>query len=215
MNEIVIPLNVEPRVDTRVLADHLGLQHQNVFEMVKGYKADFEQLGLLRFQTGKPEKGGKGGRPERSGLLNEDQCYLLLTYSRNSARVRELKVRLVKAFKEAREARRLTEGEYLPAYHQLHDTIHRLAEGSSNERFVHMNVNKAINKAIGIDAGTRNALDVPAKSLVTVAQMVADRAMQRAQDHHDGYESAKVALTSLRAVICGPEASKSITHELQ
>lgn len=66
----------EPRVDTRELATHLGLQHQNVFEMVKDYRTDFEALGLLRFETGKP-RGAKGGRPERYAALNEDQCYLL------------------------------------------------------------------------------------------------------------------------------------------
>lgn len=207
MNEITIPTSMEPRVDTRILADHLGLQHQNLFEMVKDYKADFEQLGKVRFETG-ASPGSRTGQKVRFAMLNEDQCYLLLTYSRNTARVRALKVKLVQAFKEAREARRLTEGEYLPAYHQLHDTIHRLAGGSANERFVHMNVNKAINKAVGIDAGQRTVLDFPAKSLVTVAQMVAQRAMESAEDHHDGYRACKKSLEVLTQAITGPERKK-------
>lgn len=35
-------------------------------------------------------------------MLSEDQCYLLLTYSRNTVRVRSLKVALVRAFGSAR-----------------------------------------------------------------------------------------------------------------
>ena len=52
----------ERRADTRLLAKHLGNRHKNVFELVKNYRADFEQFGILRFQTeeiegrGQPEK---------------------------------------------------------------------------------------------------------------------------------------------------------------
>lgn len=204
MNALLVEKGDEVRVDTRVLAEYLGNQHQHVFQLVKQYQGDFEELGVLRFETGKPQKGTVGGRPERSALLNEDQCYLLLTYSRNSAQVRALKVKLVKAFAEARQARALTAHEYLPAYHSLHDVVHQLADGSPNERFVHMNVNKAVNKAVGIDAGSRNVLAFPVKSLVTVAQIAATNAMKGAKDHHDGYANAKVALAKLGDLIAGP-----------
>jgi phage regulator Rha-like protein len=209
MNDIVIPINAEARVDTRVLAAEMDLQHPSVFLTVTSYQSDFEQLGVVRFQIGKPSAGSKGGRPERIALLNEDQCYLLLTYSRNTDRVRELKVKLIRAFREMRESSRLTEIEYLPGYHELHSTIHRLAAGSTNERFVHMNVNKAINKAVGIEPGQRNALDFPVKSLVTVAQMVANQAMAGAQDHHDGYQACKESLATLSKAISGLGKSPS------
>ena len=205
MNDITLIGDEDPRVDTRLMAEHLGVQHQNVFESVKDYSGDFERLGVLRFETGKPQKGGRGGRPERFAKLNEDQCYLLLTYTRNTDRVRELKVNLVQAFAEARKNRDVTRSEYLPAYHELHDTIHRLSAGSPNERFVHMNVNKAVNKAIGIESGQRGGLPVPKKSLVTVAQMVAAEAMKGASDHHDGYQEAKKALDRLHTAIAPKE----------
>lgn len=204
MNNLLTAAKDEPRADTRVLAELLGNQHQTVFELVKGYKIDFEQLGLLRFQTGK----ANGGRPERFALLNEDQCYLLLTFSRNTAKVRSLKVKLVQAFKEARANRNLTDTEYLPTYHALHDEIHRLADGSPNERFVHMNVNKAINKALGIDSGTRGEAGLPFRSLLVVAQMAAASAMKGSADHHDGYTNAKAAIARLAAVISAPSAPK-------
>ena len=49
--EIVTDKN-EPQIDSRTIADFLGVKHQNTFELIKGYKSDFEQLGKLRFKTG-------------------------------------------------------------------------------------------------------------------------------------------------------------------
>jgi phage regulator Rha-like protein len=187
----------EARVDSRVLASRLGSRHQSAMELMKDHRADFEELGILRFQTGVIR--GRG-QPERFALLNEDQCYLLLTYSRNTAKVRHLKVRLVKAFRDARRAAEDRKAEYLPTYHALHDQIHALAAKSANERFVHMNVNKLINKAAGLDAGQRMTVALPQQSLLVVAQAVAARALRGARDHHDGYCRAKDALLALSAV---------------
>jgi phage regulator Rha-like protein len=188
----------EARVDSRDMALNLGNQHHSLFELISKYKADFEQLGIVRFQT-EVIKGR--GQPEKFALLNEDQSYLLLSYSRNTARVRELKVRLVKAFREARMAVDIRAAEYLPNYHALHDAVHVLANGSDHERFVHMNVNKLVNKVAGIDAGQRGNATAPTQSILIVAQAVAATALQGATDHREGYQKAKVALASLTAVL--------------
>lgn len=187
-------VKTEPRVDSRLLALQLGTQHQSTYELLKQYKSDFEAFGIVRFQTG--EIDGRG-RPEKFALLNEDQAYLLLSYSRNTIKVRALKVRLIKAFGEARRAAHLHGAEYLPTYHTLHDQIGMLASGSSNERFVHMNVNRAINKAAGIDAGQRMGLDLPTQSMLVVAQTVAAKAAHGAQDHRQAYERIKSAMLGL------------------
>lgn len=206
MNGLVQAGAGEPRVDTRDMATHLGLQHPNVFEMVKDYRADFEQLGKVRFETG-ASPASRTGQKTKYALLNEDQCYLLLTYSRNNEKVRQLKLALVKAFKEVRETRRVSEVEYLPAYHQLHDEIHRLAAGSPNERFVHMNTNKLINKAAGLEAGMRGKANLPQLATVTVMQHVATNAFHRAADHRDGYQSMKSDIAALCGLLEGPKAA--------
>lgn len=123
---MTIPLQIvrgEPVADTRVLADQLGLQHQNVFEMVKDYASDFEQLGILRFETGAVKTAeSRGAKHTRFALLNEDQTYLLLTFSRNTAKVRQLKVNLVKAFKAARTGGKSTTAhDRLPMQHKILD----------------------------------------------------------------------------------------------
>jgi phage regulator Rha-like protein len=189
----------ETRADTRMLAKHLGNQHKNVFELVKGYRSDFEQLGVVPFETEKPT-GVAGGRPERFALLNEDQAYLLLTFSRNTARVRALKVKLVQAFGEARRAAQQRAVEYLPTYHQLHDVVAIKAAGSANQRFVHMNLNKLVNRTCGLEAGQRLVAPMAQQSMLSVAQSIAASAMRSGHDHHDGYQLAKQALEALHAV---------------
>ena len=195
--KVIEAKNADARIDSRILAEHLGVQHQNTFEMLKDYKADFEQLGILRFETGIITGRGK---PQKFAMLNEDQSYLLLAYSRNTAKVRSLKVKLVKAFGEARRNRDLTQIEYLPTYRALHDEIHALAAGSQNEKFVHMNLNKLVNKTAGIGSGQREGAALPTKSILVTAQMIAAAAMRGAADHKEGYAKAKVALGGLEAL---------------
>lgn len=193
----LVPTKAEPRVDSRLLAQHLGGDHDNVIALVTNYRPDFEQLGVVLFQTEKPTPGSKGGRPERFALLNEDQAYLLLTYRRNTAKVRALKVQLVKAFAQARRAAAVRQTEYLPNYHVMQERIHTLAQGSPNERFLHMNVAKLVNKVAGIEAGQRPNAPLPKQSVLAVAHMMAAQAVQRATDRHQIQGLVKAALAPL------------------
>lgn len=192
----------EPRIDSRLIARHLGLQHRSIYALLDRHKSDFKELGLLRFQIASVKQpGARGVKHQRFAFLNEDQCYLLLTYSRNTAKVRALKLRLVQAFREARQAQDIHRTEYLPAYHSLHDEIARLANGSANQRFMHINFNKAINKAVGIQSGDRHTIPLPSKSLLIVAQHTALRAVSGAVDHKHAYKSAKLALGDLSQAV--------------
>ena len=199
-------VQAEPRIDSRLLAKSLGTKHQSTFELLKEHRTDFEELGKVRFETG-ASPGSKTGQTERFALLNEDQSYLLLTYSRNTAHTRQLKVKLVKAFGEARRAAGQHGTEYLPSYHQLHDELHTLAAGSDHERHVHMNVNRLINKTVGLEPGQRSAASMPVQSLLTVAQAVAVKAARGAPDHRAGYQRIKIAMAALSAATLGLEAA--------
>lgn len=191
----------ERRADTRLLAKHLGNQHKNVFELVKNYKADFEQLGKVTFQT----EALSSGQLEKFALLNEDQAYLLLTYSRNTTKVRALKVKMVKAFAEARRAAEVRQVEYLPAYHQLHDAIKVAANGSPNERFIHMNANKALNQLAGVESGQRAGAGSLQQSILAVGSALAAQALQNATDGHGLHKRIKAALEPLTGILALPE----------
>lgn len=212
----------EPRIDSRLIAKHLGRQHKTIMALVDRYKNHIKALGHMTFKKACGEREQGGGTQLTYVLLNEDQCYFLLNLSRNSERVVNLKLKLVLAFKEARHAQSIHQAEYLPTYHQLHDVIARLAGGSNNERFIHMNVNKAVNQAVGVKSGNRHNLAFPSKSVLAVAQMIARNAMASAGNHKDGYQSAKQALhgfnkaleianeTSPRLLLIG---NKGVSHE--
>ncbi len=110
-------------------------------------------------------------------LLIEDQAYFLLTLSRNTRRVVDLKLKRVKAFRDAR-SRRATHDAYLPGYHELQDTVKMLAQcakaanSQTDESIFYMNVNKLVNKTAGIEAGTREHLSWFQKLQVIIAQGV-------------------------------------------
>jgi len=91
----------EPRVDSVEIAKHLGVAHKATIQLVRRYAQDFSELGSLPFEMAPFETRG-GEQSREVAMMNEDQCYLLLAYSRNTAKVRGLKLALVKAFGDAR-----------------------------------------------------------------------------------------------------------------
>ena len=59
-----------PRVDSRELAQRLGVKHKNTIELLDKHKADFLELGVLPFQTEKPSgrsADGAAGCLDRGG----------------------------------------------------------------------------------------------------------------------------------------------------
>ncbi|MHB0765738.1 Rha family transcriptional regulator [Stutzerimonas sp. NM35] len=93
----------EQRVDSRVIAEQLGVQHKNTITLIEKHAKHFERFGLLPFQTEAVKvAGARGAKHHRFALLNEDQAYFLLSLTKNTTHVVELKVRLVMAFREAR-----------------------------------------------------------------------------------------------------------------
>ena len=190
----------ESRVDSRLLAKHLGNQHRHVIALIKKFAEPFETFGKVFFEKA-PSAVSITGQRERFALLNEDQAFFLLTMSRNSNHVVGLKVKLIQAFSEARRVADQRQTEYKPSYHRLHDAVHQLAGQSPNEKLVHMNFNKLVNKTAGLEAGQRPKAGLSQQAMLIVAQAVATQAMQGATDHHDGYQLAKRSLSALAAVV--------------
>ena len=62
-----------------------------------------KRLGIYRFETAKPSAGSEGGRPEKHYWLNFDQTIFLLTITRSTEETKEFRVRLILAFRAARE----------------------------------------------------------------------------------------------------------------
>lgn len=191
----------EPRVDSRLLARQLGNQHKPVIALIDKYLDSFQAHGQVLFKKADGDRKQGGGRAERYALLNEDQCYFLLSLSRNTDIVVALKSKLIKAFGQARRAADLRKAEYLPGYHDLHSTMHTLANGSPNERWFHSNVNRLLNQFAGIESGQRTAVGLPQQALLILGQLVALNQAKGATDHHEAYPRIKNGLRALQGVL--------------
>lgn len=184
----------EARIDSRLLAQGFGNKHKSVMNLIERYGDRLKSLGILPFK--KAVIKGRG-QPERYALLNEDQAYFLLSLSRNSSIVVDLKGRMVKAFGEARRARDMRQTDYMTVYHALHDQIKGMDLDQRAEQLLHLNVNKALNKFAGVAAGQRAKAPATKQALMIVGQMVIATALKQERDPRAGYQRAKVDLQAL------------------
>ncbi len=92
-------------VDSRLIADRLGVDHNDWIEnIIKRYQPEAEEsFGVLRFENVKPPRGSKGGRPPSICYLTEDQATFYMTLSRNTPQVVALKRDLVSSFSKAKQ----------------------------------------------------------------------------------------------------------------
>lgn len=206
-----------PRIDSRVIAAELGIQHENQIQTLEAHREHFERLGVFRFQTEKPLSGSKGGRPTRFALLNEDQAYFAATLARNTARAVDVKFRLVKAFSEARKAQEAKTGQYLPFYHLAHDATRQMAISAANsgsevpEGIFHANIERMVNKALGIEAGQRDSLNAAQRNAVSTAYQLINAAiadtLAAGKGHDAAYQEAKRRVNDF-ARLFGPAAGR-------
>lgn len=108
----------EARVSSREIAARLGNAHKNVMSLIRDYEQEFEGHGRVAFET-RPFETPGGTQNVTVCLLNERQCYFLLTLVRNSETTVPLKSALVTAFDEARRALAARPAPVLTPAHQL------------------------------------------------------------------------------------------------
>lgn len=202
----------EARIDSRLLAEQLGNQHKNVIGLVRTYQQDFAEFGRVAFETRTMQTAG-GPQKYEVALLNENQCYLLLTYSRNTPRARALKINLVRAFSEARNRTSALDAQHLPLYHAMHAEVSALARrakecGSSMPKHLfHINANKALNAALGIANGERHTLTIEQQLILATLQAVYRRhlhsSLANGDDHREAGRKARDALQTYMATAGG------------
>lgn len=199
----------EYRVDSRLLAPELNHRHRTILESIDKYKSQFESLGLLPFQTEARLDGKHGGGDVRYFLLNEDQCYFLLTLMRNNNHIVQSKLKLVKAFRDARKQlaeRDIARLDGKQARRLETDAIKHLvdyakASGSSRPDMYYANITVMTNKALGIDAGERDRMDARQLQLLKLAETMVEIAIRdglKAELHYkDIYRLCKDRVSDL------------------
>ena len=192
----------EPRISHKVIAEALGVEGRSQYRTITEFQSDFEEFGKVRFEN----TPSPSGQRENIAYLNEDQSYLLLTYSRNTAKARRAKIQLVKAFKAARDLVQQRKGQYLPMYHHAHDAISNTAKraleaGSTTaEGIYHMNYEKLINKILGVDSGNRDNLSLEQLAFVTQAHSIIANVLSSGVDAGKAYTIVKGRLNQLAAI---------------
>lgn len=99
----VIERNGQLVVDSRLVSQELGIKHKNFLATVEKYKTEIESdFGQLLFETETVKNSVGAVNKTEFYYLNEDQATYLMTLSKNTARVRDCKRRLVKSFSKAK-----------------------------------------------------------------------------------------------------------------
>jgi phage regulator Rha-like protein len=92
-------------VDSRLIAERIGIEHRSFFRNIKKYEKQAEQaFGTVRFEIAPSTMpdGRVNPSPERYALLTEDQATFFMTLSKNTPEVVECKLELVQKFSEAK-----------------------------------------------------------------------------------------------------------------
>ena len=201
----------EFRVDSRLLSPELNHRHRTILENLDKYRSQFESLGHLPFQT----ELGYNNLPVRFALLNEDQCYFLLTLMRNNDFVVDKKSKLVKAFREAKNQvtlRDMARIEGKAVRRTETDAIKSLVEyatakGSSNANMYYANITKMTNSLLGIEKGQRNTLDHKSLQQIKVAETIVEMAIRdglKAElPYKDIYKLCKERVSSIAVLLLG------------
>jgi len=93
-------------VDSRLIADHLGITPKSFHETIQEHETQMDQVfGCTRRETADIKMPNGGTREELSHyLLTEDQSTFLMTLSRNTPKVVQAKLSLVRSFSAAKSA---------------------------------------------------------------------------------------------------------------
>src|ERR1039458_22511 len=104
MKDLIPILNqgAEFLVDSRDVAKVFKIQHKSLREEIEGHESQLTRLGIYRFETAKIYPNARG-RPEKYFWLNFDQTIFLLPLTRPTPETKEFRVKLILAFRSARE----------------------------------------------------------------------------------------------------------------
>lgn len=210
MNDISIIYSAnELRTDSRDLASLLDHRHRTILENIDKYSDQLIELGPLPFQTEKGSALPQGGfaKETRFSMLNEDQCYFVLTLMRNNAHVVKAKLQLVKAFRDARtqlanrDIARI-DGKQVRSLETkaIADLVeYAKAKGSKSADLYYSNITKMTNAMIGIKSGERDKLDARTLGDIAVMEKIVANAVSdginAGMDYKDIYKLAKSRCT--------------------
>ena len=237
MGELVSLYNgKEPRVSSGLIFKNLGYtEHRFLKRVIAAHESDLLEYGFLPLHRQKLTGESKGGRPDESYLINEDQFILLIMLVKNSPESVELKVRVAREFKAMRsqlaaiaanhnntdwqEVR--TNGKQV--YFQKTDVIKAFVEyateqGSKSASMYYANIAQMENKALFFIEqkypNVREVLNIRQLMQVATADQVIEKALQDGMNDKLPYKDIYV-LAKERVIAFSNIIGKSLVIELQ
>ena len=167
----------EYRVDSRLLAPELNYRHRIIIERVDQYSEQMKSLGLLPEFTEARLEGQHGGGATR---------YFLLTLMQNNSTAVKSKLKLVKAFRDARKQlaeRDIARLDGKQVRRLETDAIKDLIEyakasGSSRPEMYYVSLTTMTNKSLGIESGQRDKMDARQLQLLKIAETLVEIAIR-------------------------------------
>ena len=98
-NLVLLSDKKEPYTLSTIISDNLKMKHHSITRIIRRHEADFLEFG----KVGHSVQALRSGQNEKVYILNEEQATLLVTYLRNTPKVREFKKMLVREFYKLRD----------------------------------------------------------------------------------------------------------------
>ena len=141
----------EPYTTSEVIAEAAGVKRRSVTHLIQKHKADFQEFGRVRFEITPLQTAG-GIQKVTVYHLNEQQATLLMTYLKNTERVRAFKKELVRQFYAMRDFIRERQS---PIRKMETDAIKALvayaeAQGSRHATRYYQSISSLANRTAGI-----------------------------------------------------------------
>ncbi|PHM56864.1 anti-repressor protein [Xenorhabdus stockiae] len=126
---ILVQHRTESRIDSRLFAKRVGLQHRSLYKLIKANIKQLREFGSLpSFEIAAvKEVGARGIKYNRYYLLNENQFDFMcrLVRGRDHELMVHFKLDVTKAFAKKRAVEPIRR-EYLPNYHESRDALRDL-----------------------------------------------------------------------------------------
>lgn len=225
MNDLIIK-NDEPYISSMLIAKRTGIDPRSTYRLINRYKKEIEDLGVLRFEITKVNSG----RPLKYFLLNEEQSVFVLTLSKNTKHVVELKKNLSQQFVayrrltiqklETRQNGKQQRRELTDEIKKLIDRAKQYGSKNSNKYYTIItnliyrklfNINQIPNKFR--DSLDKRSLDKLQIVELQVSSWIFD-GLVFCTDYHDIYKEIKVKLPSFIAIIGNIDLKHHLTHGL-
>ena len=188
----VIESNGDLVIDSRLIADTLGIEHRAFMQTIRKYESKIQQsFGCVAFQMSNIEMPNGGTRTEIThALLTEPQATLLMAFSKNTDQVVNCKISLVTAFEKAKAVIR----EVIPAQNdRIYELELMLALATAEKE-------SAIAQKVLLD--TRKAIteltNPTVSALILGATIVMDKTpVERVIDSHSGRVYEGIGITAI------------------